>query len=494
MSNLDLQTPPRREDRHPSTCLAYGGSLCGAKKSGAGCALVAGADRAFTQGSICPLLPAMGIMASLPETAVLMHGAVGCGSSAHGTTVNVRSGSAARRGKPTDALWFSTALDEVDVISGGDEKLARAIREVDAAFSPAAIFVVAGCLPAVIGDDIDAVVAQVQPEVNATLMPVHCEGFKSRFMATAYDVVYHALGRNLLPEPGQSIRREEKVINIMNVGSMGRVDELELERLVGEIGLQANFYPVFSRPESLRKAAGAALSICTCPTHDDYFLTHLKEKFGVPYIIRHMPVGIANTSQWLRDIGAALGLESEAEKVIAAEEKELRAGLAEFLPLFKGKRVFLSAGEYRSLATASLLKELGFAIAGIRSFHYDEFAEVELEKLRADGDDFTWSVANVQPFEEANLLRRVKPDLFLGHWHGNNTAVRLGIPAHVIYNTAYGYIGYKGAYDLAKRLYRKLQNSSFTDRLARYASLPYKESWYAADPFSHIRSHSGDPT
>ncbi|MDR1920224.1 MAG: nitrogenase component 1 [Candidatus Adiutrix sp.] len=471
--------------------MAYGGSVCGAKKPGGACALMADADRGFTQGSICPLLPAMGMMCSLPETAVLMHGAVGCGSCAHGTNANVRSGHAARRGKAADALWLSTALNEVDVISGGEEKLAAAIREVDANYAPLVIFVVAGCLPAIIGDDIDGVADKVQPEVNAKILPVHCEGFKSKFMATAYDVVYHALGRNLLPEPADIGPREAKTVNIMNVSSMGRVDELELERLVRELGLRANFFPVFARPESLRQAARAALSISTCPTHDDYFLTHLKEKYGVPYVIRHMPVGLANTSQWLQDLGAGFGLAGEAAKLAAAEEKELKAALEEFLPLFRGKRVFVSAGEYRSLATASLLRELGFEIVGIRSFHYDEFAEVELDKLRAGGD-FTWSVANVQPFEEANLLRRLKPDLFLGHWHGNNTAARLGIPTHVIYNTAYGYLGYRGVYDLARRLYRKLKNTAFTRRVGRFARLPYKESWYAAPPFSLIRSKSGE--
>ncbi|MDR0362475.1 MAG: nitrogenase component 1 [Planctomycetota bacterium] len=494
MSHFDLQVPPRREDRHPKTCLAYGGAVCGSKGGGRRCALAADADRGFTQGSICPLLPALGMMASLPETVVLMHGAVGCGSCTHGTNANVRSGHAARRGKPADALWLSTALDEVDVISGGDDKLERAIREVDTIHSPRAIFVVAGCLPAVIGDDIDGVASRVQPEVNATILPVHCEGFKSRFMATAYDAVYHAVGRNLLPESGTSSEHDERTINIMNVGSMGRVDELELERLANELGLSANFYPVFSRPESFRKATRAALSISTCPTHDDYFLTHLQEKYGVPYIIRHMPIGIANTSRWLRDVGSALDLAEEANVLAEAEERELRNALEEFLPLFRGKRVFLSAGEYRSLATASLLREFGFEIAGIRSFHYDEFADVELEKLREDGVDFTWNVANVQPFEEANLLRRIKPDLFLGHWHGNNTAARMGIPTQVIYNTAYGYIGYRGAYDLARRLHRKLRNTAFTDRIGRYARLPYRESWYAAEPFSFIRSKTGEET
>ncbi|MDR0867264.1 MAG: nitrogenase component 1 [Planctomycetota bacterium] len=487
MSNLDLTVPPRREDRHHETCLAYGGTVCGSRRPGKRCALMADAERGFTQGSICSLLPGLGIMCSLPDTAVLLHGGVGCGSSIHGINGNVRAGHNARRGKPFDALWFSTALNEVDVISGGDAKLERAIKEIDALYQPQVIVVVASCLPGIIGDDIDSVAAQVQPAVNARLLPVHCEGFKTRFMATAYDVIYHAIGRNLLPAPDEKIIREEKTINVMNVGSMGRIDEIEIERLFEELGLTANFYPVFARPESFSRATRAALSISTCPTHDDYFLTHLEEKFGVPYLIRNMPIGIANTSAWLRDLAEKLKL-PQVEKLISAEEAELRAALQEFLPLFKDKRVFLSAGEYRSLATASLLKELGFKIAGIRSFHYDNFAEVELEKLRAGGEDFTWNVANVQPFEEANLLKKVKPDLFLGHWHGNQTAGRLGIPTHVIYNTGYGYIGYRGVYDLARRLHRKLSNTAFTDRLGKYGRLPYRDSWYQEEPFAYIRS------
>ncbi|MCC8190875.1 MAG: nitrogenase, partial [Planctomycetes bacterium] len=76
----------------------------------------------------------------------------------------------------------------------------------------------------------------------------------------------------------------------------------------------------------------------------------------------------------------------------------------------------------------------------------------------------------------------------LGHWHGNTPAARLGSPPHVIYNTGYGYIGYRGVYDLARRLHRKLRNPSFTERIGRYGTLPYRESWYGKDPFSHIRS------
>ncbi|MDR1081586.1 MAG: nitrogenase component 1 [Deltaproteobacteria bacterium] len=517
MSYLDSKIPPVREHRHPETSLAHGSRWRGGHAAGA-CPIASRADRSFTQGSICPLLPALGIMLSLPDTVVLMHGSVGCGSCAAGNNVNVRGGLSSRGAPVDDVVWLSTALDEMNVINGGDARLREALVECDRVYRPKVILAVSGCLPGVIGDDIDAAAAAVRDEVKARILPVHCEGFKSRFMATAYDVVYHAVGRHLMPDPASVGPRDPRRVNVMNVGSMGLADERELARLAEALGLEANFFPVFADPDSFARAAEAALSISVCPTHDDYFLTHLEESYGVPHVIRHMPIGIANSGRWLRDLGDAVGRAAEAGKIAEKEEGLLRDALEPFLPAFRGRRAFVSAGEYRSLATASLLQELGFEVCGIRSFHFDSYAEVELEKLSrarecsgqgtagrraggagrgsaaqgGDGDGFVFNVANVQPFEEANLLRRLKPDVFLGHMHGNSTAARMGIPCQVIYNSGYGYLGYRGAYDLARRLHRKMANPGFYRRLGQFGKLPYRESWYGEDPFSRIRGGEED--
>lgn len=503
MSYFEQKEPPKREDRLKA-CITYGGSICGIAKKSVGCCLDDG-DRSFTQGSICLLLPGLAMMNSLPDTVVLLHGAIGCGACSHSQNANVRSGGAQRRGQVKDGLWLSTALNENDVISGGEAKLEEAIREADRRYRPASIIVVAGCVPGIIGDDIDGVAARVQEQVSAKILPVHCEGFKTKIWATAYDAVYHSIGRNLLDEPdeyGQVIVDEfeelkekytlSRTVNLMNVSSMGRVDELELSRLLRSLGLEVNVFPVFAHPEEMYKVTQAALSISTCPTHDDYFLKYLEEKFGVPYMIRHMPIGIANTSSWVRDVASRFGLEEQAEKLIAEEEKELAKALEEFRPTFAGKKVFISAGEVRALANAGLLQELGFEVVGIRSFHHDEFAEVEYEKLAAGSEDFVFNIANAQPFEEANLLKRTGPDLFLGHWCGNATASKLGIPTHVIYNTGLSYIGYQGVYELARRVYRQLKNPIFNKKLSKYVRLPYTDQWYESDPFKYIKNGRGE--
>jgi nitrogenase molybdenum-iron protein alpha chain len=504
MSYFDNKEPPKREARLNAS-ITYGGSICQLAGKRKGCC-VEQQDRGFTQGSICLLLPGLAMLNSIPDSVVLLHGAIGCGSCSHSQNANARSGGNLRFGKAKDALWLSTALTESDVVGGGESKLEAAIRQADRRYRPAAIIVVAGCVPGIIGDDIDGVANRLQSEINAKILPVHCEGFKTKIWATAYDAVYHSLGRNLLGEPERSRRvipdameelaekeRLSRTVNLMNVSSMGRVDELELIRLLNALGLEANVFPVFTKPEEMYRSTQAALSISTCPTHDDYFLKHLHEKYGVPYIVRHMPIGIENTNHWLRDVAAFFGLGEQAERIIAQEVKELEEALAEFKPLFEGKKAFISAGEIRAYANGYLLSELGFELVGIRSFHHDEFAEIEYEKLAGIvKKDFVVNIANVQPFEEANLLKKLKPDLFLGHWNGNATAAKLGVPTHVIYNTGLSYIGYKGVYELARRIYRQLKNPALNRKLAAEIRLPYTEQWLESEPFKHIKTLGGD--
>jgi nitrogenase molybdenum-iron protein alpha chain len=498
MSSISTKTAPKREDRLKA-CIAWGGNLCGLREK-LGCGCLNDGERQFSQGNICLMLPGLAMLNSLPDNVNLLHAAVGCGVCSHSQNANTRSGNAARFGAIKDGLWISTAMNEADVIGGGEDKLRRAIIEADRLYRPKTITVAAGCVPGITGDDVDGVIAAIQPLVSARIIPVHCEGFKTKIWATAYDAVYHGLARTMLEEPAQrnqlieneleTFQREQlkkHTVNLCNVSSMGKVDEDELARLLNNLGYQVNVFPVFAEPEKMYRVAYAALNISTCPTHDDYILKYFEQEYKIPYILKNMPIGIENTSEWIRDVARFFHKEETAERLITAETSRLNTALEKYRTFFKGKTVFVNAGEFRALATAGLLVELGFEIAGVRSFHHDEFALGEYEKLHKSAGDFPFNIANCQPFEEANLLKRIKPDIFLGHWNGNSTAAKLGIPSHVIYNTGLSYIGYRGAFEIARRLYRQLSNPAFAHKLSKYVRLPYRETWYAQDPFKYIK-------
>ncbi|MDR0917170.1 MAG: nitrogenase [Oscillospiraceae bacterium] len=501
MSITEVREVQKREDRL-GACIVYGGSLCDIADKGKKCACLEDGERSFSQGSICLLLPGSSILNTIPDNVNIFHGAIGCGAPSHSQNANTRSGNVQRGNAVRDAIWVSTALNETDVISGAETKLYNAILDADKLYRPKTITVVATCVPGIIGDDVDGVIERAQSEVSARIVPVHCEGFKTKIWATAYDAVYHGLAKSAFDDPrfddpiikddlyNERIAYERAhTVNLFSVSSMGYADETELTRYLNALDQKVNAFPNFANPDEMYKIKYAGLSISTCPTHDDYLLKHLEDEYNVPYVLKHMPIGIENTNIWIRDIAERLGKSAMAERLIARETVELEEALAKYHPFFKGKRVFISAGEFRALATANLLHDLGFEIAGIRSFHHDEFANVEYEKLLKNTDEnLVINIANCQPFEEANLLNTIKPDLFLGHWNGNSTATKLGIPSHVIYNSGLAYLGYRGVFELARRLYRQLANPAFNRNLSRHTRLPYKADWYDKNPFTYIKS------
>jgi nitrogenase molybdenum-iron protein alpha chain len=498
LSYVDEKVAPKREERLGAV-IDFGGCACDLKKKfNGGC--LKNNDRGFCQGSICQLLPGTSILSSLPDSVVIVHGSLGCGGAGHSQNAGIRWRQTLDGGtNPKGALWLSTNLNERDVVSGGEGKLEQAILEADTRYRPASIIVISSCVPGIIGDDIDGVSTRMQPQVNAVILPVHCEGFKTKIMATAYDAIYHSISRNLLSRPREETRiiedelellaekiRRSKRVNLMNVSSMTPQDEKELVRLLNALGLEVRIYPVFTHPDDMIFATEAALSISTCPTHDDYFLKYLQEKFGVPYILKYMPIGIANTNEWLRSVAKFFGLELVAEKIIERETKELWEALKTIAVKLKGKKAMLSAGEVRTFATAGCLQELGLEITAVRPYHYDEFGAPELDKLIAIDPETQVNVGTVQPFESVNLIKRNRPDIYLGHNSDNVWAAKSGIPILPIYGGPNTYVGYTGVFDIARRINRILRNPSFNLNLQKNVRQPYFKDWYKEQPFKYI--------
>jgi nitrogenase molybdenum-iron protein alpha chain len=124
-------------------------------------------------------------------------------------------------------------------------------------------------------------------------------------------------------------------------------------------------------------------------------------------------------------------------------------------------------------------------VLGIRSHHYDQFGEIVFEHFKGR-DDVTINVAANQPFEQVNLLRRLQPDIYLGHMGSNVWAAKQGFPVLPIFGPVNSYMGYKGVFEVATRLERLLQNPEYFTTLGETTILPYKESWYDQDPYSYI--------
>ncbi|MDR1978496.1 MAG: hypothetical protein LBQ42_07165 [Synergistaceae bacterium] len=499
MNYITLKSPPVREERL-GTGVAFGGTAgelrCAQRE---GC--INRASRAFSQTQGCQFTLSLGIINSLRNAVIIMHGPIGCGSCSIGAVGASQSFKRMRDPNAEGLIWLNTNLNEADVIAGGENKLKEAIRYADKEFRPETICVPISCVPSLIGDDVDAVVAELQAETAAVLIPIHCAGFKTKAMATAYDDVYHGVLRHLVKKPNlredqrtvsddlSDLRRkyrDSRTVNLLNVGSMSRQDEAELERLLNAIGLNARWLPCYSSAEDFRYALLSALNVSICGTHDDYFIEHLKVLYGIPYVIDTMPIGRKNTARWLLKIAEHFDLQDRAQQLIDAESRELDEALAQFRPYLKDKRVFLGGGEIRVVATAEILQDLGMKVIGFKGHHYDRFAEPLFESLE-DVDDVLFNVATQQPFEQINLVNRLKPDLYIGHTGGGNLSAKQGLPLLPLFGPTYNYMGYSGVFEVARRIRRILANGQFNKKIARHCPLPYKASWYEQDPFHYIK-------
>lgn len=500
MDYIKEKTPPVREDRLRS-CNAYGGAGCDlVKESKKGC--LNGARRVFAQSQGCQLNLSMSILNSIRDAVIIVHGPIGCGGSS-GSTAGINKNFQKLRDAGTKgSRWINTNLGDNEVINGGEENLREAVLYAEREFRPSAIIIVNSCVPAIIGDDIDGAVAQLQKEVRARLVPVHCEGFKTKIPASAYDSVYHGILRNLIQPAEQPLAdkqvipdyweelkekyRLSRTVNLLNVASMSRIDETELTRLLKALDLNLNIYPSYAHPDDFQRVSEAALNVSICATHDDYFVEHLKEMYGIPYILRAIPIGVKYTNQWLLDIARFFDLEEAARRLITEENRDLEEALLPYRKALKGKRVLIGGGEIRVVATAELFHYLGMEVIGLRVNHYDQYAD---EMLSAYPDEnILLNVATGQPFEQANLIEKLKPDLYVGHSGGNGLAAKHGVPTVPIFHQSNIFMGYTGVFEFARRLARKLKNPAFNRNLAANIRLPYAKEWYGQDPFSYIES------
>jgi nitrogenase molybdenum-iron protein alpha chain len=506
MNFLDAKSAPAREDRLKAN-IAYGGT-CGSMKGciKAGCFSEKGclnlADRRFTQTQGCQFTLSLAILNTLRNAVIIMHAPIGCGICSTGNIGVNQTFKRLRDPQAEGIIWLSTNLDEADVIGGGEAKLREAVIYADREFRPETIIVANGCVPALIGDDIDNILADLETQVAASIVPIHCEGFKTKIMATAYDAVYHGILKKYIKKPDrrynvaepdfEKLKEQYRIsrnVNVLNVSSMSRQDELELQRLLTAIGLNVTFIPCYAEPEDFEYSLESSLNISICGTHDDYFLEHIKEKYNIPFLIDTIPIGRKNTDRWILKIAGHFGLEKEAQQLIAYENKLLDESLEPFRKTLSGKSAFLAGGEVRIVATAEILQDLGMRLVGFKAHHFDQFIEPMFDALN-DVDDVLMGVATNQPFEQSNLLNRLKPDVLISHTGGNNISAKHGLPILPLFGPSYNYLGYSGVYEVARRLNRVLRNYQFNKRLSQNTKLPFKQEWYEKEPFAYIKDQA----
>lgn len=249
----------------------------------------------------------------------ILHSGAGCGmANAHGLTF--ASGLNTGGSQGTTSTPCSCLIEE-HVIFGGENKLRDLIKPTIEVMKGDIFTVISGCVPALIGDDVDSVVKEFSDKVP--IIHVKTAGFAGSAYI-GYELYLDAVIDQFLKE----VPKEKKLVNIFGIVPNQHVfwkGQLQtIKQLLEKIGLKVNtIFTDFDGIENLRKIPAAELNLVLSPWIGVKAVEKLQQKFGTPFhISSHVPVGPKDSSQLLRTLGEKLAVSKElVEKVIYEEER-----------------------------------------------------------------------------------------------------------------------------------------------------------------------------
>lgn len=414
--NLEERTCPNREQRANGINVYYGPVTQLIKDAKSGNLKMS--ERKFQQSAGCALNFYLAIRISTIRDAVLIfHAPVGCSASALGYRELFRNIPAAD-GRPVfDLHWLTTGISEKDIVYGAGEKLRKAIKVAEERYKPRAIFVLTSCASGIIGEDLEGAVNTMQPHIKAKIVPIHCEGIRSRLVQTGYDAFWHGVLKYLVKKPE---KKQDDLVNIASMLSYTWQDRVEMTNILKRMGLRPNFVPEFASVQQLEELSEAAVTAPLCASYTDYISRGLEQEYGVPYFMYPSPVGFQNTDAWLRKIAEYTGKEREAETVIEEEHKKwgprmdiIRKEFENFKGSGKKIEMLGALGQGRLLSQLPYFDELGIKSSAALSQDYDNLILEDLEKVVEQVGEFNILINTFQAAEQAHITRMLNPDITL---------------------------------------------------------------------------------
>ena len=266
---------------------------------------------------------------------------------------------------------FTTHMSEDDVVMGDVSRLERALVEIDGAYAPRVIFVVASSVSAVIGADLRGVCAYMQKKVRARLIAFEQGGFRGDYSVGLREA-YRLVAQNVVLPTDQ---RVEGVYNILGLSAgayRARSDHNEICRLMREaFGMEMRACLCLDTDMEAIEGCGAAELNLALRGEALPAAEILEKNCHVPYVTG-TPYGYAGTMDWLRRVGAVLG--REPDKTLMQKLKARHAEAAQMrmygMMLKRDRPVATLYGEYEMVqGLAGLLEETGIAPVNKLSAH-----------------------------------------------------------------------------------------------------------------------------
>jgi nitrogenase molybdenum-iron protein alpha chain len=372
----------------------------------------------------------------------ISHGPVGCGSYSWSSRRNYYNGETGVDSFGT--MCFTTDFQEKDIVYGGDKGLGSAISELKSLFPLAkGISVLSECPVGLIGDDIESVAKKKSKELDLSIVPVRCEGFRGVSQSLGHHIANdairdHMMGKGTLEK---STPYDVALIGDYNIGG----DAWCSRKILEEMGLRV--IAQWTGDGSVNEigiAHKAKLNLIHCYRSMNYICRHMEEVYGVPWEEFNF-FGPTKIYSSIRKIASHFddSIKEKAEEVIARYKPKMDAVIEKYRPRLEGKTVMLFVGGLRPRHTIGAYEDLGMEIvaSGYEFAHDDDYTRTYpmLKEGALVMDD-------ASEYELEEFTRKLRPDLVGAGIKEKYTYHKMGVPFRQMHSWDYSgpYHGFDG--------------------------------------------------
>jgi len=349
----------------------------------------------------------------------VVHGPIGCAAYTWDIRGSVSSGPQLYRNS------FSTDLQEMDVIYGGEKKLEAALLELIAHYQPKAAFIYSTCIVGIIGDDVSAVCKRVQAKTGIPVLGVHSEGFKGTKKdgyKAACDALYKLVGT------GDTSKIGPHSINIL--GEFNLAGEAHIIRdYYRRMGIEVvSTLTGDGRVDDIRRAHGARLNLVQCSGSMTSLAKMMERDHGIPYKrvsyfgIEDVSAALYEAAKFFKDDPTIL---DRAQELVREEVAGIYPELQRYKQKLAGKRACVYVGgAFKAFSLIRILRMLGMETSVVGSQTGDREDYQQLQEICDPG---TIIVDDSNPLELAKFCLEKDVDLFIGGVKERPIAYKLGI-------------------------------------------------------------------
>ena len=396
----------------------------------------------------------------IADVAHIVHGPIACAGSSWDNRGTRSTGPTLYR------IGMTTDLTEQDVIMGrGEKRLFHSIKQAVESYRPAAVFVYNTCVPALIGDDLDAVCKAAEERWGVPVVHVDSAGFygtKNLGNRLAGEAMLKQVIGTREPDPvDPATRRPGVTVHDVNlIGEYNIAGELwHVLPLLDELGLRVLCtLSGDARFQEVQAMHRAEVNMMVCSKAMVNVARKLKDAYGTPWFEGSF-YGVADTTNALRDFARLIddpALHERAEALIAREEQRMNELLEPWRERLRGKKALLYTGGVKSWSVISALQDLGMKVVATGS---KKSTEEDKKRIRELMGEETKMLEEGNPRALLDTMREYDADLLIAGGRNMYTALKARVPfLDINQEREFGYAGYEGMLELARQIARTIES------------------------------------